>query len=256
MSISSVSASNYASVNAASATLTYAENHNDTGSSNSTTSFGPDVVVTFSDEAFELMQLREISNETAKQFTDILARANAANASEAPKDFLNTLSSSDMEVLRQVHCLADPINISSLTNEGAANLLVQPGSARDLDNNGLTTIGAANMFTFPPENAPESFKAAWAFATEGMSLADIPTQMIFAAGLANIHCDPTTGEVTTVEPGDPNWRNPYADPNYDYKGAVSDIMDALTSNYQHGGMSEEQYQNDMDFYLRLSQAMG
>jgi hypothetical protein len=256
MNVPLVAASSYATVDSVSKTSSHAARNGASNSSTGTMSVGPDVVVTFSDKALELMHLRDVSDETARQFQDILAKAESANASASPKAFLNNLSPSEMEVLRKVHSLGAPIQISSLTNEGAANLLVQPGSARDLDNNGLTSIGIGNMITFPPENAPASFKAAWNSATEGMSFGDIPTQMIFAVGLANLHYDPVSGRVTSVEPGDANWRNPYADPNFDYKGAVNDAMAALKFNYQHGGMSKEKYQQDMAFYSRLTEAMG
>lgn len=132
---------------------------------------------------------------------------------------------------------------------------IQPGSARDLDNNGLTSIGAANMFTFSPENAPEAFKVAWASATDGMSFADIPTQMIFAVGLANIHYDARTGRVTSTEPRDPGWRNPYADPGYDYAGAVADLMGKLKHEFLQGLLTTAQYQHDMSFYTRLADAL-
>lgn len=250
MSVSSVAASNYAAIFAASVPSACPAKNADSGSTATTqstqTSTSPDVVVTLSNRALELMRRRQISPENAQQYKDILAKVNASNAQADPKAFLHSLSSSDMEVLRQVHCLADSINISSLSKEGAANLLVQPGSAQDLNNDGLTAVGAGYRFTFPPENAPESFKAAWAAASEGMSDMDIPTHMIFAVGLANIG----------REPGDPNWRNPYSDPNYDYKGAVSDSISSLKFSYDHGGMSKERYQSEMDFYTRLTKAMG
>lgn len=114
MSISPVSSSSYAAKNAATATKT---------------STSPDAVFTLSSKAVDLMQRRQISDEATGQFKDILARANASNAQSAPKAFLNGLSPLEMETLRTVHSLAGSINVSTLTNEGAANLLVQPGSA-------------------------------------------------------------------------------------------------------------------------------
>lgn len=225
------------------------------GATQASASSSPDVVVTLSSKAMELLRARQVSDETTAKFKDILARADAANAQQNPKAFLSSLSTADMEVLRQVHSLADTINVSTLNNEGAANLLVQPGSAQDLDNNGLTAIGAANTITFPPQNAPESFKAAWNSATEGMSFGDIPTQMIFAVGLANIHHDPSTGQTTSISPDDPNWRNPYADPNYDYRGAVGKVISGLEYQYAQKMISQTQYEHDMSFYNRLSQAL-
>lgn len=212
--------------------------------------------VTLSNRALDLMQKRQVSADEQDRFKDILARATAANAADAPKSFLGTLSAADMEILRKVHSLAEPIDIPSLSNEGAANLLVQPGSAEDLDNNGLTSIGAGNTFTFPPRNAPESFKAAWEATTAGMSFADIPTQMIFAVGLANIRVDDRTGAVRTLSPDDPEWRNPYADPAYDYRGAVNNIMGGLEDGFKRGLLTREIYTKDMAFYGRLAKALG
>lgn len=243
MSISPVGSSSYTVKTAASAVAA-----SDTSAATPTTktSASPDAVITLSSKAIDLMQRRQVSDEATRQFKGILAKANTSNAQADPKVFLNGLSPSEMETLRAVHSLGNSINVSSLSNEGAANLLVQPGSAQDLDNNGLTSIGAGNLITFPPQNAPESFKAAWASASEGMSELDIPTHMIFAVGLANIG----------REPGDPNWHNPYADSNYDYKGAVGSIKSALEYQYSKNMMSQEQYQKDMIFYNRLSKNMG
>lgn len=249
MNVSSVFASSYAAKTAASAGNLYAAVAASTTSAaapSAKSNAGPDAVVSFSSKALELLRVRQVSDAAIQQFKDILGRADTANAQANPKAFLNSLSAAEMEVLRKVHSLADTIDVSSLNNEGAANLLVQPGSAEDLDNNGLTSIGAANLLAFPPRNAPESFKAAWAAATAGKSFADIPTHMIFAVGLANIG----------REPGDPNWRNPYADPNYDYQGAVSSIMDSLKYEYAHNMIPEKQFLHDMDLYDSLSKAMG
>lgn len=209
-------------------------------------SVDPDVTVTFSAEAMELMRRRDVSDDSVQQFADIMARVESVNTLADPKGFLRSLTGSEMEVLRQVHCLADSINIQNLSLEGAANLLTQPGSGQDLNNDGLTTTGAANSFTFPPRNAPDFFKAAWEAATEGMSPLEIPTHMIFAVGLANLG----------LEPGDPNWHNPYDDPNYDYRGEVNRIMDSLDYALNMGWISIDRYQHDMGFYEHLTEAMG
>lgn len=249
MNVSAVFASRHTAKTAASAGNLYASvaaSGTSAATRSAKPSASPDAVVSFSSKALALLRVRQVSDAAIQQFKEILARADTANAQANPKAFLNSLSATEMEVLRKVHSLADTIDVSSLNNEGAANLLVQPGSAEDLDNNGLTSIGAANLLTFPPRNAPESFKAAWAAATEGKSFADIPTHMIFAVGLANIG----------REPGDPNWRNPYADPNYDYRGAVSSIMSSLKYEYAHNMIPEKQFRHDMDFYDSLSKAMG
>lgn len=213
-------------------------------------------VVTFSDKALAMMRQRQVSEAQQATFKDVLQRAQTDQAGADPKRFLGTLSSDELTAVQSAHCLGLPIDVNALNQEGAANLLVQPGAEQDLDNNGLTSVGAANLFTFPPNNAPESFKTAWAQATEGKSFGDIPAQMILAAGVANLKTDPATGQVTSVSPDDPSWRNPYADPSYDYGAAVSNIMEGLKQDRSHNLISETQFKHDMQFYEQLHQALG
>lgn len=200
-------------------------------------------VAALSDKSVALMHQRKMSDDEVETFQSILQKV---QQTDDPKAALRSLSADELDVVRQAHGLAEPIKISVLSDEGAANLLNAPGYTHDLNNDGLTTIGEANMFTFPPENAPASFKAAWEEASEGRSIMDIPTHMIFAVGLANIG----------REPGDPNWVNPYASPDYDYGNAVSEIMDSVEYQYNHNMMSFEQYQKNMSFYNKLTTAMG
>jgi hypothetical protein len=213
-------------------------------------------VVTFSAKAQELLKMREVSDAEQDTFKNILQKAEAAHAQDDPKAFLRTLTSTEMDALQQAHSLAEPIDVNTLNDEGAANLLAQPGSTRDIDHNGVTSIGAGTFLSFPPDNAPESFKAAWASASAGKSFGDIPSQMILAIGINNIRADPVNGQPVMVAPDDPQWRNPYADPNYDYAGAVQRTMDALRDDRMHNRISEAKFKNDMDFYDRLSSAMG
>ncbi|PCJ31969.1 MAG: hypothetical protein COA99_16755, partial [Moraxellaceae bacterium] len=70
--------------------------------------------------------------------------------------------------------LADPIQVSALSKEGAMNLLAQPDKTNmvDLNNDGIVEIGIAKMMTFPPVNAPAEVHQAWEEATAGMSEGD------------------------------------------------------------------------------------
>lgn len=212
-------------------------------------------VVSFSDEALRMMRQREVSDAQQATFRDVLQKAESPQAQADPKRFLTTLSSDELAAVQAAHCLAQPIDVAALNQEGAANLLAQPGAEQDTDNNGLTSVGAGNFITFPPNNAPESFKAAWAQVTEGRSFGDIPAQMMLSVGLANMHPDPATGQVTVVAPDDPAWRNPYADANYDYAGAVNNIMEGLKQDRSHNLISEAQFSHDMDFYAQLHKAL-
>ncbi len=199
-------------------------------------------VAALSDKSLALMHQRKMSDDDVETFQNILQKVQQTHD---PKAALRRLSADELDVVRQAHGLAEPIKISVLSDEGAANLFNAPGFTHDLNNDGLTTIGEGNMFTFPPENAPASFKTAWEEASEGRSIMDIPTHMIFAVGLTNIG----------REPGDPNWVNPYATADYDYANAVSEIMESVEYQYNHNMMSFEQYQKNMSFYNKLTSAM-
>jgi hypothetical protein len=204
----------------------------------------------FSGKALDLLKRRSISDLEKQQYKMILTRAAEPGVSADPKAFLKTLSKSEMDLLRRAQSLADPIEINTLAAEGAANLLVEPGAARDLDNNGLTMVGKGNSIAFPSNNAPESFKAAWAKATEGMDPLDIPMHLPFMIGLANIHID-QNGTVTSYEPTDPEWKNPFADSEFDYSKAIQNIVAGIEYSHATGRMSEEQFQKDMGFYKSL-----
>lgn len=212
--------------------------------------------VVLSKKADHLLDLRSISDLEKKQFQSILGRASEADLSEKSKakEFLNSLSPRELDLVRLAHCLADPIDINSLSEEGARNLLVEPGAAQDLDNNGLTSVGKGNSFAFPPNNAPASFKKAWAEAIEGMNPLEIPMHLPFQIGLANIHKN-EDGSVTAYEPGDPEWKNPYADSSYDYSKKIRETVAGIEYQHSMGQLSEARYQQEMGFYNCLKQGM-
>jgi hypothetical protein len=47
------------------------------------------------------------------------------------------------------------------------NLLYSPDQSKDINNDGLSDIGLAKMWKYPPPNAPEAVKQAWKEATAG-----------------------------------------------------------------------------------------
>jgi hypothetical protein len=214
-----------------------------------------DAVVTLSTKAQAMLAQRHVPEATGEAFKAILAKAQAAGAETDPQGFVQRLSAAERQVLRQVHCLADPIDPAGLSFEGAFNLLREPGASVDLNNNGLTSVGAGNFLAFPPQNAPESFKEAWRKASEGISPMDVPTQMMMNIGLANIHVDPATGAVRSVDPDSPEWVNPYANPGYDYRAEVERIIGGLNYEHQRGLISQPIYDREMAFYRRLSEAL-
>ncbi|WP_292950517.1 MULTISPECIES: hypothetical protein [unclassified Neptuniibacter] len=123
-------------------------------------------------ESTNLLQLRGLSSEQVDLFSDLLDAANhQLDNDKSAKQVLSSMSQDEMKLLQKATGLADPIDVNSLSTEGAANLLAQPDHTGmvDINNDGIVEIGKAKMVTFPPINAPDSVHQAWEKATEGMA---------------------------------------------------------------------------------------
>lgn len=53
------------------------------------------------------------------------------------RQFLGTLSAKELDAVRQNHCLADPIDTGSLSEEGAENPLLPEGYSVGLNHDGI-----------------------------------------------------------------------------------------------------------------------
>jgi len=84
------------------------------------------------------------------------------------KDFLSTLSRSEMSTLRKYDSLADTINIDILTNEGAYNLLMHEYEKYDFDGDGAIMDGAAKTLSLVPQNMDDEAKKTWVKALNAM----------------------------------------------------------------------------------------
>lgn len=147
------------------------------------------------------------------------------------KQYLTTLTPDELTVLQKASHLADPINISKLSEEGAWNLLAKGDKTKfvDLNNDGITEIGAGKNFIFPPPNAPQAVKDAWEKATAHMTfkermLAEIP--FLVEQFTANIHQSPD-GSYRVVEPGEPGYINPFAGDSMDFCSLIQRLIEKL-----------------------------
>ena len=100
-------------------------------------------------------------------FLAVARRAQETGGLDDPQAFLKSLSTDELNALQTTAGLADPINPATLSREGAYNLLVTRGQARDLDQDGLTEVGVARTIVFPPQDAPANVRAAWDSAMAG-----------------------------------------------------------------------------------------
>lgn len=128
--------------------------------------------IQFSEKSLNLLGLRQLNNDEIQQFSDILNQAK--NTQGSAKDRLLAMSAKELELVQKANSLAAAINVSSLSEEGAENLLSQPDNSdkADLNNDGIVEVGAARNLIFPPVNAPAYVKAAWESATADMSGSD------------------------------------------------------------------------------------
>ena len=200
---------------------------------------------------------RATDAEALKQsYGEILVRANEEGGYADPKAFLESLSSEELAVVQHVHSLADPIQVDSLSEEGAVNLLVPPPAQVDLNHDGFTRSGVAYGMKFPDSNTPPSVAQAWEEATEGMSFGELATyqlQMKLPLLTANIVCDENGRFLHQYEPGDPEFTNPMASSDYSYVQATQDRLDYLdTFRYQ---IPEEQYQEGTAFWTNLQERL-
>ena len=128
--------------------------------------------INLSAESVNLLKMRGQSDQQVTDFAALLGKANEQmDQQTSAKQVLSAMSAEELRLLQKSVSLADPIQVSSLSDEGARNLLAQPDRTGmvDLNNDGIVEVGAARTVSFPPVNAPDSVHKAWDKATENLS---------------------------------------------------------------------------------------
>ena len=131
--------------------------------------------VSLTGESVNVLQRRGLSGQQVDAFAALLDKANnQLQQDKSSKQVLSGMSADELKLLQQATSLANPIQIASLSIEGATNLLAQPDKTDmvDLNNDGIVEIGIGRIVTFPPVNAPASVQLAWDKATEKLSEGD------------------------------------------------------------------------------------
>ena len=146
----------------------------------------------------------------------------------------------ELEAVRRNHCLADPIDVGAISEEGARNLLLPEGYGVDMNRDGFEEVGAALVAHFPPREAPAAVREAWFQTTASMEDGDVLTYSLMMHGA--VHGLRIDGQ---------NVPTPYkADDIDSYRRLVSDFLSALEAH--RGQISSAQYERDKDFFTRLS----
>ena len=144
-----------------------------------------------------------------------------------PVDFLRKLSPDGIDLLKKAQSLPANarIDLDRANTEGALNLILPHSQQADLNNDGFNEgITGGYLWRFPPTNAPQEVKDAWEKATDGLSEGDRLTfQAVFMIDMvgANLKRDADGTPIGVYGPLDPEFRNPFADPQFDY-GANAD----------------------------------
>lgn len=191
--------------------------------------------------------------ETLRQdYGNLLVRAHAEDGYVRPQDFLNSLSKDDLETVQTIHRLANPINVNGLTEEGSLNLLLPPPAQVDLNHDGLTRSGLAYGLRFPDSTTPAEVTTAWEEVTAGMPLGERMTyelQMKLPVLFANFYVDENGAYSHHFEPGDPEFRNPMADPEYSYFQATQDQLNGL--EFSKNLIPQDEYERRTEFWTRF-----
>jgi hypothetical protein len=187
----------------------------------------------------ELSARRGVSQESQATYAAVLNKAYSSSSIGNARQFLGGLSAAELEAVRQNHCLADPIDPSALSEEGAQNLLLPEGYSVDLNHDGVDEVGAGRTISFPPKDAPEAFKEAWFEAT-----ADMDEGMMMTYGLM-MH-----DAVFGMQINGQNQGSRYAPDSIDsYRSFVSNYLASLEEI--KGLLPNGQYERDKTFFTKL-----
>ncbi|MFG0263708.1 MAG: hypothetical protein ACF8AM_00990 [Rhodopirellula sp. JB055] len=201
-------------------------------------------------------QGQEDAAALGESFAGVLSKAYDEGGYATPKEFLRGLPAEELETVQTIHRLADPIQVESLSEEGALNLLVPPAAQVDLNRDGITQSGKSNGIRFPDSTTSPEVTEAWQEATAGMSWGEraiYELRMKLPVLTANFIVN-GDGQITGQrEPGDPNWVNPMEDPEFSFVEETERWIEYL--DYFQNQMDPDVYAKDRSFFETFQQKL-
>ncbi len=187
----------------------------------------------------ELSALRGVSTESQALYAEVLNKAYSSGGMSNARQFLSSLSAGELEAVRQNHCLAERIDVTALSEEGAENLLLPEGYGVDLNRDGIEEVGIAQTMSFPPCDAPTEVKEAWFQATANMDPGQMMTyQLMMHDSIYGIRIDGQSSGLA------------YAPDQTDsYRQVVDNFLAALEMT--KGLLPDGQYERDKAFFSQL-----
>jgi len=198
----------------------------------------------------------ENPEQLKQSFGEIIVRAHNEGGYVDPKGFLEKLSPEELEVVQKVQHLADKIQVDSLSEEGALNLLLPAAAQVDLNHDGLTRNGAAYGLRFPNSNTPAEVVEAWDAATKDMDFKEramAEFQMMLPLLTANLEVDENGQFVRQYQPGDPEFKNPMASADFSYVTAAKNRLEAL--EFMKNEIPGDRYENQKSFWNKFQQEL-
>ncbi len=202
-----------------------------------------------------LLLMRGLNSDGIEGYKSILEQfyGDPANRDD-PVGFLKNLSDEGIDLLKEAQSLpaGAQIDVSNLNQEEALNFILPHSGQVDLNNDGLVAnANGGKGFMFPPPNAPQSVKDAWKEATDGMSESDVflmSGKFMMQFAFANFHID-DNGNVHRAEPGDPDWRNIFAEDGYSYRNAIKEFQ--AGNEFSRPDNTPEMYERIKSLLARL-----
>ena len=123
----------------------------------------------------------EVREPHKEGFEEIYNKAKNENITmSSAKDFLNSLSKDDLSTLQNYTLLVKEINVNSLNDEGAYNLLLHHYEKYDFNNDGFVSNGIGKSSELIPKNMPNLEKEAFVKTLNEMDERDRFMTLAFA----------------------------------------------------------------------------
>lgn len=171
--------------------------------------YRPDFAEPFTLEADDrsILAMRGLDDATQAKAAGLWSNARDAVAEGRALAHLKTLDAASLAVLQRAACLADPVAVSTLSEEGAENLLLAPTEAVDRNHDGLVERGIGKTIAFPPPDASPELRAAWKTTVDDldadqalMLVADLAfPRLLSADGTAVSAADPVQADLDWSE---------------------------------------------------------
>lgn len=202
----------------------------------------------FSGDEQKQVTARGTSQQDQKRYAEIIHKAATSGGYEKPVEFIQSLPAEDKAVLQRIHGLAEPSGVTNTNEEGALNMLLNRKDAVDINNDGITNVGAARLFSFPPPNSPQSVKDAWAEITKDlppeerlMSVAPFMVQTV----MANIKADSQGRPIGMYEPGEEGYTNVFGTSEEQWEQLIDRMLNMLDAARDNMDSDKYTYQRSM-----------